>query len=129
MSNIFFLGNTGTVDVSGTTFPQRPSLDRLSLLRSVLQGNKDDFFFYLFRLLSLHMILLLLLRCFLILYCEKMLNGAVCDLLAGSDCWTAEEKRYFNKGISAYRKDFFMVQKLVCLLISPLQYTTIDQHK
>lgn len=58
-----------------------------------------------------------------------MLNGAVCDLLAGSDCWTAEEKRYFNKGISAYRKDFFMVQKLVCLLISPLQYTTIDQHK
>ncbi|KAJ4928662.1 hypothetical protein JOQ06_004288 [Pogonophryne albipinna] len=32
---------------------------------------------------------------------------------SGSDCWTAEEKRYFNKGISAYRKDFFMVQKLV----------------
>uniref|UniRef100_A0A3Q3G414 Mitotic deacetylase associated SANT domain protein a n=1 Tax=Labrus bergylta TaxID=56723 RepID=A0A3Q3G414_9LABR len=35
------------------------------------------------------------------------------DLLPGSDCWTAEEKRYFNKGISAYRKDFLMVQKLV----------------
>ncbi|XP_068432616.1 mitotic deacetylase associated SANT domain protein a isoform X2 [Clinocottus analis] len=32
---------------------------------------------------------------------------------SGSDCWTAEEKCYFNKGISAYRKDFFMVQKLV----------------
>ncbi|XP_045916940.1 mitotic deacetylase associated SANT domain protein a isoform X3 [Micropterus dolomieu] len=32
---------------------------------------------------------------------------------SGSDCWTAEEKRYFNKGISAYRKDFIMVQKLV----------------
>nr|XP_020497171.1 LOW QUALITY PROTEIN: ELM2 and SANT domain-containing protein 1-like [Labrus bergylta] len=32
---------------------------------------------------------------------------------SGSDCWTAEEKRYFNKGISAYRKDFLMVQKLV----------------
>lgn len=85
-------------------------------------------FFNLFLLLSLHMILLLLLRCFLILYCEKITNCAACDLLAGSDCWTAEEKRYFNKGISAYRKDFFMVQKLVCLLISPPQ-TTIDQHK
>lgn len=35
------------------------------------------------------------------------------DWLAGSDCWTAEEKRYFNKGIAAYRKDFIMVQKLV----------------
>ncbi|KAM7367774.1 hypothetical protein PAMP_014051 [Pampus punctatissimus] len=32
---------------------------------------------------------------------------------SGSDSWTAEEKRYFNKGISAYRKDFFLVQKLV----------------
>lgn len=32
---------------------------------------------------------------------------------SGSDCWTPEEKRYFNKGISAYRKDFIMVQKLV----------------
>ncbi|KAM4601316.1 mitotic deacetylase associated SANT domain protein a isoform 2-T2 [Polymixia lowei] len=32
---------------------------------------------------------------------------------SGSDSWTAAEKRYFNKGISAYRKDFFMVQKLV----------------
>ncbi|KAM6953935.1 mitotic deacetylase associated SANT domain protein a [Aplochiton taeniatus] len=32
---------------------------------------------------------------------------------SGSDCWTASEKCYFNKGISAYRKDFFMVQKLV----------------
>ncbi|XP_026174302.1 mitotic deacetylase associated SANT domain protein a [Mastacembelus armatus] len=32
---------------------------------------------------------------------------------SGSDSWTAEEKRYFNKGISAYRKDFFLVQNLV----------------
>ncbi|KAK2884264.1 hypothetical protein Q8A67_017901 [Cirrhinus molitorella] len=32
---------------------------------------------------------------------------------AGSDYWTVDEKRYFNKGISAYRKDFFLVQKLV----------------
>lgn len=32
---------------------------------------------------------------------------------SGSDSWTPAEKRYFNKGISAYRKDFFMVQKLV----------------
>ncbi|XP_043075428.1 mitotic deacetylase associated SANT domain protein a isoform X2 [Puntigrus tetrazona] len=32
---------------------------------------------------------------------------------AGSDSWTVDEKRYFNKGISAYRKDFFLVQKLV----------------
>ncbi|KAM3861056.1 mitotic deacetylase associated SANT domain protein a [Diretmus argenteus] len=32
---------------------------------------------------------------------------------SGSDRWTASEKRYFNKGISAYRKDFFMVQQLV----------------
>ncbi|XP_035630230.1 mitotic deacetylase-associated SANT domain protein-like isoform X2 [Oncorhynchus keta] len=32
---------------------------------------------------------------------------------SGSDSWTPSEKRYFNKGISAYRKDFFMVQKLV----------------
>ncbi|XP_051951843.1 mitotic deacetylase-associated SANT domain protein-like isoform X2 [Xyrauchen texanus] len=32
---------------------------------------------------------------------------------AGSDYWTMDEKRYFNKGISAYRKDFFLVQKLV----------------
>lgn len=84
---------------------------------------------YLFLLLSLHMILLLLLRCFLDLYCEKMTNRAACVLLAGSDCWTAEEKRYFNKGISAYRKDFFMVQKLVCFLISLLQYKPFDQHK
>ncbi|XP_062858473.1 mitotic deacetylase associated SANT domain protein a [Trichomycterus rosablanca] len=32
---------------------------------------------------------------------------------AGSDCWSVDEKRYFNKGISAYRKDFFLVQKVV----------------
>lgn len=39
------------------------------------------------------------------------------NFLPGCDCWTAEEKRYFNKGISAYRKDFFMVQKLVRMSI------------
>ncbi|KAJ8289620.1 hypothetical protein GJAV_G00003420 [Gymnothorax javanicus] len=32
---------------------------------------------------------------------------------SGSDSWTSAEKRYFNKGIAAYKKDFFMVQKLV----------------
>uniref|UniRef100_A0A671KXL9 ELM2 and SANT domain-containing protein 1-like n=1 Tax=Sinocyclocheilus anshuiensis TaxID=1608454 RepID=A0A671KXL9_9TELE len=32
---------------------------------------------------------------------------------AGSDCWTVDEKRCFNKGISTYRRDFFLVQKLV----------------
>ncbi|KAM9465939.1 uncharacterized protein mideasb [Clarias gariepinus] len=32
---------------------------------------------------------------------------------SGSDNWTPEERRSFNKGISTYKKDFFMVQKLV----------------
>ncbi|MBN3311897.1 EMSA1 protein, partial [Atractosteus spatula] len=32
---------------------------------------------------------------------------------SGSDRWTSAERRYFNKGITAYKKDFFMVQKLV----------------
>ncbi|KAL0965041.1 hypothetical protein UPYG_G00276020 [Umbra pygmaea] len=32
---------------------------------------------------------------------------------SGSDFWTPSEKHFFNKGISAYRKDFFLVQKLV----------------
>ncbi|XP_061668504.1 mitotic deacetylase associated SANT domain protein a isoform X2 [Syngnathoides biaculeatus] len=32
---------------------------------------------------------------------------------SGSDRWSAEEKHYFNKGMSAYRKDFILVQKLV----------------
>ncbi|XP_029901030.1 ELM2 and SANT domain-containing protein 1 isoform X2 [Myripristis murdjan] len=32
---------------------------------------------------------------------------------SGSDSWTAAERRHFNKGIAAYKKDFFMVQKLV----------------
>uniref|UniRef100_A0A3B4T9F2 Mitotic deacetylase associated SANT domain protein a n=1 Tax=Seriola dumerili TaxID=41447 RepID=A0A3B4T9F2_SERDU len=64
---------------------------------------------------------------------EDLMNMACCSVLRGggtnqelvlhclhecggdflSDSWTAEEKRYFNKGISAYRKDFFLVQKLV----------------
>ncbi|XP_042338718.1 mitotic deacetylase-associated SANT domain protein-like, partial [Plectropomus leopardus] len=30
-----------------------------------------------------------------------------------SDSWTAAERRQFNKGIAAYKKDFFMVQKQV----------------
>lgn len=33
---------------------------------------------------------------------------------SGSDNWTAAERRQFNKGITAYKKDFFMVQKQVC---------------
>ncbi|XP_039993560.1 mitotic deacetylase-associated SANT domain protein isoform X2 [Xiphias gladius] len=32
---------------------------------------------------------------------------------SGSDSWTAAERRQFNKGITAYKKDFFMVQKQV----------------
>ncbi|KAM3871517.1 uncharacterized protein mideasb [Diretmus argenteus] len=32
---------------------------------------------------------------------------------SGSDSWTAAERRNFNKGISAYKKDFFIVQKMV----------------
>lgn len=35
-------------------------------------------------------------------------------LASGSDSWTAAERRQFNKGITAYKKDFFMVQKQVC---------------
>ncbi|XP_051908489.1 mitotic deacetylase associated SANT domain protein a isoform X2 [Hippocampus zosterae] len=32
---------------------------------------------------------------------------------SGADRWSAEEKHYFNKGMSAYCKDFILVQKLV----------------
>ncbi|KAK5602907.1 hypothetical protein CRENBAI_021561 [Crenichthys baileyi] len=32
---------------------------------------------------------------------------------SGSDSWTAAERRLFNKGMAAYKKDFFMVQKQV----------------
>ncbi|XP_057679115.1 mitotic deacetylase associated SANT domain protein a isoform X2 [Corythoichthys intestinalis] len=32
---------------------------------------------------------------------------------SGSDRWSTEEKQYFNKGMSAYSKDFILVQKLV----------------
>ncbi|XP_058255017.1 mitotic deacetylase-associated SANT domain protein isoform X2 [Hemibagrus wyckioides] len=32
---------------------------------------------------------------------------------SGSDNWTPEERRFFNRGISTYKKDFFMVQKMV----------------
>ncbi|XP_074547997.1 uncharacterized protein mideasb [Halichoeres trimaculatus] len=32
---------------------------------------------------------------------------------SGSDSWSAAERRQFNKGITAYKKDFFMVQKQV----------------
>ncbi|XP_074516661.1 mitotic deacetylase-associated SANT domain protein [Sebastes fasciatus] len=32
---------------------------------------------------------------------------------SGSDSWTAAERRQFNKGITAHKKDFFMVQKQV----------------
>lgn len=33
---------------------------------------------------------------------------------SGSDDWSAAERRQFNKGITAHKKDFFMVQKQVC---------------
>ncbi|XP_062863277.1 mitotic deacetylase-associated SANT domain protein [Trichomycterus rosablanca] len=32
---------------------------------------------------------------------------------SGSDSWTPEERRVFNKGIATHKKDFFMVQKMV----------------
>ncbi|XP_048393231.2 mitotic deacetylase-associated SANT domain protein isoform X2 [Stegostoma tigrinum] len=32
---------------------------------------------------------------------------------AGSDKWTPTEKKMFNKGLAAHKKDFFLVQKLV----------------
>ncbi|XP_023127668.2 mitotic deacetylase-associated SANT domain protein isoform X2 [Amphiprion ocellaris] len=36
-----------------------------------------------------------------------------CYHYSGSDSWTAAERRQFNKGITAFKKDFFMVQKQV----------------
>lgn len=46
---------------------------------------------------------------------SSSLNGVVFPPLCrpGSDSWTAAERRQFNKGITAYKKDFFMVQKQV----------------
>lgn len=32
---------------------------------------------------------------------------------AGSDQWKMSERKLFNKGIAIYKKDFFLVQKLV----------------
>lgn len=32
---------------------------------------------------------------------------------AGSDQWKMAERKLFNKGIAIYKKDFFLVQKLV----------------
>lgn len=34
-------------------------------------------------------------------------------LPAGSDQWKMAERKLFNKGIAIYKKDFFLVQKLV----------------
>lgn len=34
-------------------------------------------------------------------------------LPAGSDQWKMSERKLFNKGIAIYKKDFFLVQKLV----------------
>ncbi|XP_063145930.1 mitotic deacetylase-associated SANT domain protein [Candoia aspera] len=31
----------------------------------------------------------------------------------GSDSWSVAEKKHFNKGIAIYKKDFFLVQKLI----------------
>lgn len=31
----------------------------------------------------------------------------------GSDQWKMAERKLFNKGIAIYKKDFFLVQKLV----------------
>lgn len=38
------------------------------------------------------------------------------SFIAGSDKWSVQEKKLFNKGIAIYKKDFFLVQKLVSSL-------------
>ncbi|MEQ2196338.1 hypothetical protein XENOCAPTIV_016643 [Xenoophorus captivus] len=40
---------------------------------------------------------------------------------SGSDSWTAAERRLFNKGMAAYKKDFFMVQKQASQRLEPQQ--------
>lgn len=37
--------------------------------------------------------------------------GPLCS--SGSDQWKMAERKLFNKGIAIYKKDFFLVQKLV----------------
>ncbi|OCT68572.1 mitotic deacetylase-associated SANT domain protein isoform X2 [Xenopus laevis] len=41
-------------------------------------------------------------------------NHPLCDYhYSGSDRWSMEEKRLFNKGMAIYKKDFLLVQKLI----------------
>nr|XP_056707098.1 mitotic deacetylase-associated SANT domain protein [Euleptes europaea] len=41
-------------------------------------------------------------------------NHALADYhYTGSDKWSIQEKKLFNKGIAIYKKDFFLVQKLI----------------
>lgn len=46
-------------------------------------------------------------------------------LPTGSDKWKVAEKKLFNKGIAIYKKDFFLVQKLVscfCLFVFVIHF-------
>lgn len=43
-------------------------------------------------------------------------------LPTGSDKWKVAEKKLFNKGIAIYKKDFFLVQKLVSYICLFLWY-------
>lgn len=51
----------------------------------------------------------------LFLFLNVFMSLSLCLPPSGSDSWTAAERRQFNKGISTFKKDFFMVQKQVSL--------------
>ncbi|OCT64848.1 mitotic deacetylase-associated SANT domain protein isoform X2 [Xenopus laevis] len=45
---------------------------------------------------------------------SRIRNHPLCDYhYSGSDRWSVEEKRLFNKGMAIYKKDFLLVQKLI----------------
>lgn len=81
-------------------------------------NNNKKKLFMLIASISCHVLSLCLSLSFSVIYTlAHSPNFTAFVFRSGSDSWTAEEKRFFNKGISAYRKDFFLVQKLVCSLI------------
>lgn len=52
-------------------------------------------------------------------------------LPTGSDRWKVAEKKLFNKGIAIYKKDFFLVQKLVsyiCLFVFVIHFYVFVEH-
>lgn len=52
-------------------------------------------------------------------------------LPTGSDKWKVGEKKLFNKGIAIYKKDFFLVQKLVsyfCLFVFMIHFYMFAEH-